>query len=359
VTEPVILQGLGRSGTSWLSKIFDHHPMVFSIHEPDSAVRRGSIGLGPSDPAEARAYVRAILDCRTLRAMRKRPLLPKAYRSRPAHEARKSLIYGLSLLHEAGPTGRALARRIRVPDLADLSEARVVAKRVAGAYGLEPLVEHNPEIRFIHLVRHPCGNIDSNLRGQKLGKMNRHYLPPRELLKGRLDFDKPHDALTEADFDEIDILALRWSVANEIGLALSERFENVRLVLYEDLCADPIGVSRSLFDWVGLDWREPCERFLRRSLEREDAEGGYHALTRNPLQAANRWRATMDPRDAARIRAICARSGAARLYPDLLEPEDAPPEDAPLEDAPSAASAAGELDEGLGRVGASARGEQG
>ena len=76
----VLIFGMPRSGTSWLMKTFDHHPHVFAIYEPEA--------LEP-DPdrtdQDPEAYVDRLFACRRLRAMRRRPLLRKAYRSAPAH----------------------------------------------------------------------------------------------------------------------------------------------------------------------------------------------------------------------------------------------------------------------------------
>lgn len=307
---PVLIHGIGRSGTSWVSKIFDHHPMVFSSHEPERFVARPD----PSDTGAVQDYAHALFSARPLRAMRKRPILAKPYRSPMAHQARRGLLYALTGLERALGGNARWLRRLQIPDFADLTDVSLVAKCVSHQMLLPALARHVPEVKVVFLIRHPCGNIRSNMAGQRLRKMTELHLPPRGELARLFDFDRPAEDLTEADFDQTEILAYRWAVFNDIAWHGLQGQPNARILRYEDLCADPIGEARSLLDWCGLSWHAECERFLQASLDATDAPAGYHALRRNPAEAAHKWKSEMAPEDVDRVLAICRRSAAFALF---------------------------------------------
>ena len=317
----ILINGLGRSGTSWVHKTFDQHPNVFASFEPESLVEHALKKRlrDEDDDAAARDYVDALFSCRGLRAMRKRPILKKPYRSGPAHVLRLSYIYAMSLLGKVLPFAERRILAWPVPELANLDGVTRVVKSVSQQYELARLVRVAPDMKVIYLVRHPCGQVYSHMRGLLSGKMFENYLPPRSDMQRLFDFDRPAKDLVEADFDQLEINAYRWAVYNDVNYRAMVDLPNARLVTYEHLCADPRGVFRDIFEWAGLDFHERCARFIDLSL----TKGGdahiqdYHALVRNPMAAANKWREDMDPSDADRVKVICRRSAAAALFDDL------------------------------------------
>ena len=309
----VLIHGLGRSGTSWLMKIFDHHPMVFASHEPEVFIPRPDFAdLSPQAAKElAEGYLDRLFTSRPLRAMRKRPIRRKAYRSGVAHELRRGLLYGLSAADRVLKGKWAGAP---VPDLASLDHATQVVKCVSHQMVLDQVMAHAPDVKVIFLIRHPCGNVFSNLTGQSIDAMHGHFLPARAELARLFEFDRPVESLSEAEFSQTEILAYRWAVFNDRVYRGLHGQPNARLLSYEALCADPIAMARALFGWVGLDWHPDCEAFLAASIASKGDASGYHDLTRNPMTAANKWRDQMPPADQERVLAICRRSAAFALF---------------------------------------------
>ncbi|MBY8978156.1 sulfotransferase [Rhodobacteraceae bacterium NNCM2] len=310
----LLINGLGRSGTSWLMKIFDHHPMVFAAHEPEVFLPLPGERDGP-DPAAACGYADALFSARPLRAMRKRPVMRKAYRGALAHSLRLGLMYAASAAALL-PGQRRRMLGWQVPDLADTAAGGVthVVKSVSHHVMLPRLAAHAPSVRILYLLRHPCANVFSSLRGQELNKYRALYLPSRDGMAA-LYGDTPRiRAMTEADCSQLEILAYRWAVTNHQIVTALAGHPNARILRYEDLCADPIGQSREIFAWAGLDWPEACDAFLRRSLAADGDAEGYHDLVRNPLVAADKWRSQMADTDAAQVRLICQPSKAFELY---------------------------------------------
>ena len=131
-------QWLGRSGTSWVHKTFDQHPDVFASHEPESLLDPVlTQRLRDADDETAVAdYVEALFSCRGLRAMRKRPVLKKPYRSAPAHALRFAHMSAVSLLGKVLPFAEKRILTWPVPDMADLGGVTQVVKLVSQQYEL-------------------------------------------------------------------------------------------------------------------------------------------------------------------------------------------------------------------------------
>ena len=55
--------GLPRSGTTWLGKIFDSHPMTLYRHEPDSVERISGVPLLPDAPDAGTGVLEQDLEC--------------------------------------------------------------------------------------------------------------------------------------------------------------------------------------------------------------------------------------------------------------------------------------------------------
>ncbi|HKH43129.1 MAG TPA: hypothetical protein VKM72_00510, partial [Thermoanaerobaculia bacterium] len=114
----ILVLGLPRSGTSWLGKVFDSHPEVFYLHEPDKHVQGELPVLLPVDrSAEGRDEVEKFLDKvlanRSPAVMGKRPFFAKSYRSGPRELLRRTLLLGSRGL----PRPQALS--LQIPDLID------------------------------------------------------------------------------------------------------------------------------------------------------------------------------------------------------------------------------------------------
>lgn len=319
----ILIHGLGRSGTSWLMKIFDQHPMVFASHEPEAFLPQPALtmpnppDLSPGEVAQqTQAYLEHLFGARPLRAMRKRPVLQKAFRPAMAHSLRQGLMLGMSVIERSVLSS---ARGWQVPDLASMSDVTMAVKCVSHQAMAPLIAEHCPDVKVIALIRHPCGNVASHDHGHRASLMADVYLPPRPEMARLFTFDRPIEALTEADFSLLEILAYRWAVYNDLLVRRLALHPSARIVTYEDLCVDPVGVSKALFDWCGLDWSTRCEAFLEASLSAEGDATGYHDLKRNPAVAAARWRATMSPEDVETVLSICRKSAAYTLFDGAAE----------------------------------------
>jgi hypothetical protein len=325
----VLILGSPRSGTSWLAKLFDSHPDVLYRHEPDEV--HHPVRLPKSiPPAEedahldtARAYLDVLTTARTLRTAGPLPVLAKNYRSSLARCVRTGLILGVRGLEMAARDSRRLSR-ITIPDLVSRKhsrEARIVIKSVNLLLYIRLFARAWPQGRFVFIVRHPCGQVASIMRGLELGKFA--PLPASEPDKPA---PVPHVETARSDeaerlglrIDDLSALssveqaAWRWAFFNQKALQSIAGLNNVKLLVYEELAADPAGVARELFAFAGLAWDAQVERFIRDSTQRHETR--YYSVKRNPLQAANRWQTALSVEDQQRIAAIASRVPIGRAF---------------------------------------------
>ena len=174
----LLVFGMARSGTSWIGKIFDSHPITLYKHEPDRrmpgvpmATRldemerfRDSINQFLSRlPGENRDHVAGSL-----------PVFRKQYRSGPVQQLHTTSVLAAAAASSMG---------FRLPVWLCVNDRRpdicVVWKSIdsLGRIGLILRVVQN--CRAIIITRHPCGSISSTLRGQAQGKFS-SSVPPSE-----------------------------------------------------------------------------------------------------------------------------------------------------------------------------------
>jgi hypothetical protein len=144
--------------------------------------------------------------------------------------------------------------------------------------------------------------------------MNASFLPPRPDMGRMFEFDRPAATLTEADFSELEIKAYRWAVYTDVVVRAVEALPNARVVLYEDICEDPLAAFKDMFAWAGISWHQNCADFIEQSLQAGDDSSAYHGLIRNPKIAAQKWRQDMSAQDQRKVLQICQKSAAASLY---------------------------------------------
>lgn len=324
----IFVFGLPRSGTSWLGKIFDSHPETLYRHEPDKNLHVAGVPL--VFPVERIEERRDRLDAFLLRALAnrspgvtaKQPAFFKSYRSPARYLTRTAFSYLAKTL-----PGR-LANRVPVPDLIDpgRSAPRLVLKSINALGRAGALARLLPEARILLLLRHPCGQIASTLRGHAARKFpvrlpSEHY----QILQMLVDTEQGQaHGLTLDDLRSmhpVERLAWRWILFVEKAIADTLGLANIRLVRYEDLCAAPMDGIRELFGVTGLSWHPQTEGFIRESTRGED--GQYFGLRKDPVRSANKWRQELEEKDIARIFRVLERSAAGRLYAEDAEEVEA------------------------------------
>jgi hypothetical protein len=310
----IFVLGAPRSGTTWLAKILDSHPDVLYRHEPDEVI--------PHDPtADSVRMLQAWAAARTLRTSAKRPFFPKSFLS-PSHALLRSAVaHTLSGASRLPGAARRLAH-IPIPDFISGERAhnlRIALKLVN--WDATPLARVLPESRHLFILRHPCGQIASAIRGIAQGRFG------QKSEAGAEAYDNAEHAAAFAATRGVDArafaalpvpakLAWGWLAFNEPALAGLEHLHNVRLVVYEALCANPETIARDLFAFAGLSWHPQTEAFLTHS-SNHDGKSGYFEVLRSSAAAANQWRESMPPDDQRAVYDVVRHSRLACHWPDI------------------------------------------
>jgi hypothetical protein len=311
----ILILGAPRSGTTWLAKIVDSHPDVLYRHEPDETL--------PSPAEVTEQALPELLERwatdRSPRSVTKRPFFRKSWQS-PVGRSLHTLLAGASGLSSRLPRPFNVLAGLPIPDVASRTPARIAIKSVRWVEGAPVLARAVPASRTIFILRHPCGQVASVMRGNR---QNRFDLRTEGT---DMPFDEEHAVAFAAahDVDEPSFQALpdaakyawSWRAFNEPTYDALAAQPNVHVVLYEALCADPETLSRRLLEFVGLDWNPQTAEFVARSTTHK-GDAGYYAIFQNAVAAAERWRNTMPLTDRDAVRAVLASSPLARFWPDL------------------------------------------
>ena len=304
----IFIFGAARSGTTWLAKLFDSHPDLLYLHEPD-ITDRGSDLLpfwfeqGPSagEIENAKLYLKRLSARRALRTVGIQPFFRKSYRGRSREIARLSIIYGSKLLERAGAAGASKA--FEVPDLiSPKKHPRLAIKSVSALGRAEVLLMADPSMATVLLLRHPCGFVSSMLRGKNLGVMETvEGLGQLAKTRSAARFGLSTAALQGAD--EVSLLAWTWLVSNaEAQTAIAHA--NGSILIYDAIADQPSIEIRRLFESLALGWPAQTESFLARS---QQSDGDYYSVFRNSKDAAHRWQKELDAHTIAKIRSIVCR----------------------------------------------------
>jgi len=303
----ILIVGAPRSGTTWLAKIFDSHPATLYRHEPDEIVpARDTI------QASMALWVRQ----HDPRTAGKRPFFPKYWQSAPARMLRTALAYA------GAAAGRVGLPDYVIPDLGPITQARAVIKSVRMSTGIGDFARAFPEGRALLILRHPCGQVASVMRGTRDGRFDLAEtgtdMPFDEAsaiaFATRFGVDEP----TFQRLPDAAKYAWSWREFNETAHASIAGLSNARVIVYEDLCARPLEEARAILRFTGLPWHAQTETFLRRSTSHA-GPAGYYAVLRDSIAAADRWRTTMTPEDQTSVRAVVRGSPLAGHWPDLAD----------------------------------------
>lgn len=311
LASPILILGAPRSGTTWLAKIVDSHPDVLYRHEPDAIVPPPV----PLTPDALPALLARWAAGTGARAVTKRPYFRKSWQFGWALGLRSFFAAAVSA---AGRLPLGSAGGWRIPDFAARPAPRLAIKSIDWAEGAVVLPVTLPASRTIFILRHPCGQVASVMRGNRLQRFDLKTsgtdMPFNQARAQRFaGLDQPaFEALPDAAK-----YAWSWRAFNEPAYTALAAQPNVYVVLYETLCAQPERQARRIFSFAGLDWCQQTGDFIARST-RHPGEAGYYAVFRDAMAAADNWRSTMSAVDQAAVGSVVAASPLARFWPDLM-----------------------------------------
>lgn len=225
--ELVTIQGVPRSGTSWLAQIFKSSPAV---------------------------------------ALRFQPLFSYAFKSRlsPQSTREECLQFFSDIRHTKDAFVLQLDPNIHV-DYPTFTESEapthLVMKEVRYNHILPSLMAVLPEIKVVGLVRHPCAVMDSWIHAPR--EFKPEWNVQEQWRSGALkNQGRPEECF---GFD-------KWKEVALLFTELEKRHpDRMKVVRYADLNADPMGTTKDLFTFCDLEFGPSTEDFIRTS---RSADGG-------------------------------------------------------------------------------------
>ena len=199
--------------------------------------------------------------------------------------ANKCFIYGLRGIDAI--VRKKWSQNLAVPGLSlGNIQAYPVVKSVVSNGRPALYLAANQDLKIIHLIRHPCGYVDSVLRGNEMKKMRpTGGFPIKTLAKTAVakSYGWTEEKLRAAD--TITLGALYWLFTNETVMAGCRTNDRYMLVKYEDICADPVTETAAMMRFCGFDIAQQTVDFLNASIEvPAGARVGYFRCRKKPVR---------------------------------------------------------------------------
>lgn len=314
----VLIAGSPRSGTTWLGKVLDSHPDVLYRHEPDASAEERVVpalvdpSAIPGMTATARAFLESMSRAHDVRTLGTRPFFRKSYRGGLGHALVVGQVYACKGLERVFWKGKA-GQHLQVAELVRRGAAPTPVVKSVSALGQAALYRAaDPDLRIIHILRHPCGQIASVVRGRQMGLMK--GVP---FMKALARTAKAGELGLTADMPKglsyVEQLAWSWTVRNSMAYDALRGDPLYRPVIFEQLVGEAPAKVAELLDFVGLAMHPQTARFVEDS-RASQGEVRYFDLKRDPAAAIARWRKDLEADEIERILAIASRAPAGRLF---------------------------------------------
>lgn len=286
-TNIILVTGASRSGTTMLSRILGGNSLVRGLKE--------SHYVGDLWQAEragiAESEVAALTLAATLRSRLTRGLLSSAPSAVDLEFASKVLSPGGAL--DGWDVYRAVVSVLAL----EAGKRDVCEQTPRNIYYARRLLDRDPLVRVIHLVRDPravCASQKSRWRRRQLGARN---LPRREMLRVWINYHPR-------------TVARLWLRAESIADSLEghPRFMRLR---FEDLVDSPEAVVRRICEFGGLPFEaEMLDVPLIGSSQRADQQ--RRGISPDALSD---WQATLRAYETSLIESLCGSAMRSRGYP--------------------------------------------
>jgi hypothetical protein len=326
----LLLFGSARSGTSWIGKMFDSHPLTLYKHEPDRVFRdlpmAPELGEVEKFALPVRQFFSRLPRLTQTHVAGSLPVFKKEYRSLVASQVHRGSVLSAIATNSS--------RRLKLPILqcarVDNPEVRVVWKSIDSLGRLGVILRVVEDSRAVLITRHPCACISSTLRGEAQKKFSSSVAASEDygIMRMFLATAGRSRNLTLEHLraaHPVERMAWIWVLTNEKAVEETKNLDRCMRVRYEDICSDPTGKTRELFSFAGLPWAEQTENFIKASTlgvkpgkfdRLTQGPGRFYGIFRDPVGSANKWKTEMKVEDVERVYRVLRQSDLIRVYPE-------------------------------------------
>ena len=309
-----MVSGLARSGTTWLAKLLDSHPMTMYKHEPDrppvfpDMPHLLTTELNRYFEPQVMKFMHGLEQQNRVNVAGTLPVFRKAGDGYLKYQARSVLTQFIQL------ASRKFGN-IQMPELFQPTSTpvtKLVWKSVLSSGRLDVILNSVPNFPIIYIIRHPCGVISSRQRGVSLQKMapiaNTEFTAlmnhSSQYLQPLLNTINPQDT--------IELEAFRWALLNSSALQALKDKSDCMIIRYEDLCESPVNVIRKVLDTVGLPWHEQVAQFIKKSTASTSSR--FYGVSRK-TENVDSWKQNTSIDIQHKIQRIVCQSPAGKYYP--------------------------------------------
>ncbi|HXW33872.1 MAG TPA: sulfotransferase [Acidimicrobiales bacterium] len=249
ISQPLIVLGAPRSGTTMVFQALSTHPTLFSLYRESQGI------INEHFPIEMRSGQSVEVTAEDLDDETARTIAREFFDQVGNLEA--SMLLGRSVpLIARARLGKYLTR---IGSFRKVPPIRIVEKTPDNCFRIQMLLKVFPDARFVYVVRDPRGSIASIHKGwTEESRFQRFALPADFAITGYTGkywcFGLP-PGWEELDGSTVmEICAHQWRLYNEFCRRdLPSDDQRVHQVRYEEISANPGSVLQSLARWAELD----------------------------------------------------------------------------------------------------------
>ncbi len=315
-----LLVGMPRSGTTWLAKGIDRHKNTVYFHEPDSEIKIQVPHLTEESEITnyidtVKTYLPTIADNRALKVIGRLPFYPKEKLSALALNLNRAKVYYAKVANKLFKNVNIKHASVYFPKNKD---NLYFWKSIESPARLNTLAKANPQMPIAYVVRHPCGVINSELRGISSQKFDSELAIfnalglMKELVESTTGKKLGFSMEQFKAMNPAQRLAVRWLVYNEKALDDIEQNPNIKLFIYEDICEKPQAGFEALYQHLNITNNGEIEEYVKETTTSE--ESAYYSINKDPLQSALKWRKQLSAEDQLAIKDILQGTRSYQLF---------------------------------------------
>lgn len=322
-----VITGNGRSGTNWLETILDASPLTHCRSEPygipTSPFHRVPHvwKAGKTTPDMEGLWDEIVTWSRSRIGQRDHAFTnPKRY----VHSLAQ--VSGITRLIAHAKSRRVIAYmqpslrqgEWRMPwwvgSQRRLEQAYPVFKIDLDRRMVSWLLGNRPQVRILHIIRHPCGRLNSWLSRYVAGRNAEEILSVRKDRLRRIGEAEPDWKSKFGNVEAMNLVECEvwfWRYFNESVHAVGRDHPEYLRLVYEDLVAAPLVSARKAYAFCGLPWDSQVEAIVIRGLD----DSIWGKLSGTPTSIAHAWRTKLLPEHIRTVESIVRDSPLMAWWP--------------------------------------------